>query len=606
MDGPFDEKDDIILKKKYEDYQIVICRDGKFVVTFDTELDGTVEIDETIAYFKINNDFTIEKNYKLPSFEGPELDINNSMADENKVDRWSIDISNIHKKNDDGYFILVALSRIKVDEDMKNNDNNYDYKERYSKKKKFEFSLKAMLRRVGVCYSNNLSGICRFVEVSNFSDHYYSFRLSEKFEYPQSIKRKLNNWYTDTDDGCMKRLLSSIYDKYFLVTKYKKDSQLLEVYNLVNMELETTAKRFEKENELFNFNYTIFTISSLQLCFTQGNNIIKLYCMENGLQVASKKFNEIERIHLLEFIDSDETLLVIGESPKEDKDPEEPWVLGEHERKKLYPLLRTEEEILQLFVGGSTVQIWHQIKDDGKNKGDLPNNGNPFLEYIWSNRIPINQERDKTKLRIEYFKCGSNDRSHEKLNDFHLKIDENKDINEKRKQKFKMVMKRCDKVIKRENISEKFRAIRHVYKALEHLNKRYKNKSLIDNYIKSYKYRDMITYIELIVWKFAKLEPQNFRLLDIRHNIMKSLILSDCDDLIKYVLFGNEEFIGNKVVHDEPRHILHYGLKETIKPENNMELAIYHCKDDYVIKLFYKECFAGITQDSVGLFRKNT
>src|SRR5688572_6612754 len=44
--------------------------------------------------------------------------------------------------------------------------------------------------------------------------------------------------------------------------------------------------------------------------------------MENGLQVASKKFNEIERIHLLEFIDSDETLLVIGESPKEDKDPE--------------------------------------------------------------------------------------------------------------------------------------------------------------------------------------------------------------------------------------------------------------------------------------------
>ncbi|PKY19278.1 hypothetical protein RhiirB3_432306 [Rhizophagus irregularis] len=525
---------------------------------------------------------------------------------------------------------------------------------------------------------------------------FYSFRLSEKFEYPQSIKRKLNNWYTDTDDGCMKRLLSSIYDKYFLVTKYKKDSQLLEVYNLVNMELETTAKRFEKEDELFNFkkyNYIIFTISSLQLCFTQGNNIINLYCIENGLQVASKKINELERIHLLEFIDSDETLLVIGESPKEDKDSEgekklkdynlnidtslastsgnilqidndgkvssvlkkirkknkypefcypnskpiidvndiESWVLGEHERKNYtlyYNKRGTEEEILQLLVGESTVQIWHQIKDDGKNKGDLPNNGNPFLEYIWSNRIPINQERDKTKLRIEYFKCGSNDRSHEKLNDFHLKIDENKDINEKRKQKFKMVMKRCDKVIKRENISEKFRAIRHACKALEHLNKRYKNKSLIDNYIKSYKYRDMITYIELIVWKFAKLEPQNFRLLDIRHNIMKSLILSDCDDLIKYVLFGNEESIGNKVVHDEPRHILRnnlwpkrsflkeddldfaekidYGLKETIKPENNMELAIYHCKDDYVIKLFYKECFAGITQDSVGLFRKNT
>jgi hypothetical protein len=48
------------------------------------------------------------------------------------------------------------------------------------------------------------------------------------------------------------------------------------------MELETTAKRFKKEDELYNFvkknDYDIsnkFTISRLHLCFTQGNNIIK-------------------------------------------------------------------------------------------------------------------------------------------------------------------------------------------------------------------------------------------------------------------------------------------------------------------------------------------
>ncbi|PKY52149.1 hypothetical protein RhiirA4_469605 [Rhizophagus irregularis] len=881
------------ITKKKKDYQIAICQDGKFVVTFDMvnlrikilqntdyrpfyiceekELDGTVEIDETIAYLKINNDFIIE-NENVYKPQGSELDINNSMDDENKMDvtfRWSIDISNIHKMNDDQYFVLVALSRINVDEDMKrtnekNNDNNYDYKERYFIKKKFEFlprkfnettvdipsesnnkskkgiaiyriELNKEIReneneyyvfnRIGTCcYSNNHSVICRFVEVLNeddsddskdldpddtvlkkfillnfygiynfeFSDHYYSFRLSEKFEYPQSIKRKLNNWYADTDDGCMKRLLSSIYDKYFLVTKYKKDNQLLEVYNLANMELETTAKRFEKEDELFNFkkyNYIIFTITVVDYNFVLLKEIIllsRLYCMENGLQVASKKFNEMERIHLLEFIDSDETLLVIGEGSKEDKDPEgekklkiiiwdlyntgkvepielddfpmdivrnidtrlartsgnilqidndgkvssilkkierilrqrkekteeeknkhpevcypnpkpiidvsdiEPWVLGEHERKTYYTLYHnkrgTEEEILQLFVGRSTVQIWHQVKDS-KNKGDLPNNGKPFLEYIWTNRIPINQERDKTKLRIEYFKCGSNDRPHEKLNDFHLKVywyerniennkkkdEDDEEIDKIEQKKIEInenkMVNRCDKVIKQEDISEKFRAVRHACKALEHLNKRCKNKSLIDNYIRSYKYRDMITYIELIVWKFAKLEPQNFRLLDIRHNIMKSLILSDCDDLIKYVLFGNEESIGNRVVHDELRHIPFnkswpgrkflkeddldfaekndYGSKNIIKPENNMELAIYHCKgrevkdmivvayfleyysrnamdnagwmctvskaipllfrynyDDFVRKLFYKECFAGITQDSVEIIPK--
>ena len=34
--------------------------------------------------------------------------------------------------------------------------------------------------------------------------------------------------------------------------------------------------------------------------------------MENGLEFMTKKFNEIEKIYLLEFIDSDEKLLVIG------------------------------------------------------------------------------------------------------------------------------------------------------------------------------------------------------------------------------------------------------------------------------------------------------
>jgi hypothetical protein len=38
--------------------------------------------------------------------------------------------------------------------------------------------------------------------------------------------------------------------------------------------------------------------------------------MENGLQVVSKKFDEIEKIHLLEFIDGDKNLLIIGEKEK--------------------------------------------------------------------------------------------------------------------------------------------------------------------------------------------------------------------------------------------------------------------------------------------------
>jgi hypothetical protein len=133
----------------------------------------------------------------------------------------------------------------------------------------------------------------------------------------------------------------------------------------------------------------------------------------------------------------------------------------------------------------------------------------------------------------------------------------------------------------------------------------------------------MITYIKHIVWRYAKHDPENFKLLDVRHNVMKNLILGDCDHLIKFILFGDEEeTVENKNVCKDieikekrekvkrqeefetrhiPRDILwpeesflkdddldFYERKdnrlednEKIEPGNNMELAIYHCKGKY-------------------------
>src|SRR6266542_4083759 len=103
----------------------------------------------------------------------------------------------------------------------------------------------------------------------------------------------------------------------------------------------------------------------------------------------------------------------------------EPWVLGDYERNSycLYQNKKGSEiETLQLIVGRSTVQIWHQIQDDSKNKDDLLNKGEPFLEYIWTNRIPVNQEREKTRLHIKDFVYGLNDGLHDKLTDFNLEV----------------------------------------------------------------------------------------------------------------------------------------------------------------------------------------
>jgi hypothetical protein len=368
--------------------------------------------------------------------------------------------------------------------------------------------------------------------------------------------------------------------------------------------------------------------------------------MENGLQVVSKKFDEIEQIYLVEFISSDEKLLIIGKGPeegegglkfiiwdlyntgkvesemlnnfpmktienldtrlartsgnilqiddngnvssvlkkiekdldqkkKEEKEKlhkvagpklkkseakkqngkkdkshiinydeniifnpivtdKEPWVIDDYKRISycLYHNQKgTEVETLQLMVGRSTVQIWHQVQDDSKTEDELPNKGEPFLEYIWTNRISVNQEREETRLRIGEFKYGSNDELHDKLSDFYLKvywyirdnskytrkaanvkmtdgeitednneilrieeefkkINENDEINEKEKEKMKQELiqdknlKIREKVIKREDIIEKFRAVRHACKALEHLNKRYRSKYLVNNYIR--------------------------------------------------------------------------------------------------------------------------
>ena len=51
----------------------------------------------------------------------------------------------------------------------------------------------------------------------------------------------------------------------------------------------------------------------------------------------------------------------------------------------------------------------------------------------------------------------------------------------------------------------------------------------------------MVAYINHMVWRFIKHQPNQFKLLDVRYNIMKVLILGDWVHLIKFILFGDED-----------------------------------------------------------------
>ncbi|CAG8725041.1 17515_t:CDS:10, partial [Rhizophagus irregularis] len=154
---------DILFKS--EQYQIAICQNGKFAVTFDTEnlrirvLENTdhrqfklseektnsehnsnnqndEEITKTITYFKIKENLEIDKLYNIfPNRKNNSNVDGNIDGDTDDRYKWSLDISNVQNYQDKKYSIFIAVSRIDVNEDMKGKGTKSDYKKNTIKKR---------------------------------------------------------------------------------------------------------------------------------------------------------------------------------------------------------------------------------------------------------------------------------------------------------------------------------------------------------------------------------------------------------------------------------------------------------------------------------------
>jgi len=207
------------------------------------------------------------------------------------------------------------------------------------------------------------------------------------------------------------------------------------------------------------------------------NANLKGYNIEKGKETSIKKANHI--IHFYKDYNNNKFKPIVKET--------EPWITDDYEKSSFY-LCDNEVEALQLIVGRSTVQIWHQIlsdsKDKNKRKEELPNKGKPFLEYIWTNGIPVDQENQKNRLQIKEIQFG--------LKYFFLEvfwyendIENSKSSKEKegnyekeiRKKNMKklggMVIK--TKILEWNDINENVNGIIYACKALKHLNKRIVN-----------------------------------------------------------------------------------------------------------------------------------
>ncbi|PKY60001.1 hypothetical protein RhiirA4_483219 [Rhizophagus irregularis] len=98
--------------------------------------DEPFDNDKTIACFKIDNDFEISKLYNPKKTEDSSCNGKTTKHDKSSPEedekndnyKWSFDISNMHKNDSDGseYFIFIAISRININEDMKQEKEKKD------------------------------------------------------------------------------------------------------------------------------------------------------------------------------------------------------------------------------------------------------------------------------------------------------------------------------------------------------------------------------------------------------------------------------------------------------------------------------------------------
>ncbi|CAB4463606.1 unnamed protein product [Rhizophagus irregularis] len=247
----------------------------------------------------------------------------------------------------------------------------------------------------------------------------------------------------------------------------------------------------------------------------------------------------------------------------------EPWVIDEYERNSycLYQKKGERIQTLQLIVGRSTVQIWHQVCDDSKSKDELsklPNKGGPFLEYIWANDIS-----DDFYLKVYWYERVSNvdnkGKTEEEIIDMEDKEIEKMERNRKAGEEMAKngIMEMKEKIIQKKDIIEKANAVRRACRALEHLNKR-----------RSFLVTDLLKYINLGLEDNER--PENDMELAIYR--YKGRELKDTV-VVAYLL----EYYSS--------HATDYaGWMSTVSKA--LPLLFKYNYDDYARKLFRKECFA--------------
>ncbi|PKY59538.1 hypothetical protein RhiirA4_515519 [Rhizophagus irregularis] len=137
---------------------------------------------------------------------------------------------------------------------------------------------------------------------------------SESYLLPENLFEKLVK--VDNAKLNWKYLSKSRYQEFLIIDidDYQK-MQNIEIYDINTLQLVNVFYRCHSDDYLVSRNNEpgIFAIStdSRLFAYSYGSNIITIYLMESGLEVVSKRFDNVYKIKVLEFIEEDKKLFII-------------------------------------------------------------------------------------------------------------------------------------------------------------------------------------------------------------------------------------------------------------------------------------------------------
>ncbi|GBB98992.1 hypothetical protein RclHR1_03390008 [Rhizophagus clarus] len=420
-------------------------------------------------------------------------------------------------------------------------------------------------------------------------------------------------------------LLKSRFQEFLMIDTRKNDRvQSIEIYDINNLKLVNVFYRHREEDFLISNNdepgiFAISTDSRLFAYSYYGNNVITLYLMESGLEIISKKVDNIYKIKFLEFIEKDKKLFII----EEDKGGDvkfHVWLISGCLNDYLsiskddivlsdsnIPTLSKHDVYYNISKANGKVVFHHEDQFKVLNETTIKRSGISFGENTqtdehkvmsrdlepWNgsgdNTMIVRVSNDKNFLLI----IGQNSiqiwkSKYQSFNNFRdFKNFENSNL---------VYILISDKI--KSEVETKFQidddmvtVVTHACKSLVYL---YKHKS--DNF--NEKHQRFVSGITNIIKDFIKRYPDKWKLMEVQHPLMSYLIYSRSFSLIKYILFGVNGQINGKLHKPQNKYVSYpynylelcddLELKgENSNPANDLELALEFCQERDAVMLAY-------------------